>query len=335
VALAAAGGVLAVGVSVAVIVFDVNETMQTSGVGIPGTSSNSTPAAVPSPAAPPAEWQSGACMLDGDGDEVMDFAGLRGDNENAPAVVIDGNTGEVLFSGGSFAYQDQIFCPVEGWIGVADRESFQIDLFEITGTEAHISHVLPDEPRKWGAAEGCLSFHSDDGRNTGISLPDGAQTECRVRPRHDFFVYPGMEDSITRSRYVVEEDGVRYALHERQRGTEFLEVSAHQDHRELWKITTRFLRAGGPTGALPMAVAPGTVVVFGSERTGDEALFAIGLDAQTGIERWEQRLPTGPAVTLRSVHFNGRYVVYSELWKGVLLALDPAAGTTAWQVGGR
>ncbi len=332
VVLASVGSIAGIGVAIAVLAFDVNGAVQgVSGVGTPGAGAGSS---VLPDVASADEWQSGACMLDGNGDDVLDFAGLRGPDEGAKAVVVDGSTGESIFSAGSFSYGDEIFCPTEGWIGVADDEAFRVDLFQITGSEAHVTHVLPDEPERWGTADGCVNFHSDDGRNTGIALPDGTVTECRVRPRHRFRVYPGMEDSITRSRYVIEEDGVRYTLHERQRGTEFLEISAHQ-RRQLWKITTRFLRAGGSTGALAMALAPGTLVAFGSERRDDEALFAIGLDAQTGIERWERRLPTGPAVSLRSVHFNGRFVVYSELWNDALIALDPTTGQTAWQVGGR
>jgi outer membrane protein assembly factor BamB len=143
-----------------------------------------------------------------------------------------------------------------------------------------------------------------------------------------------MQDSITRSRFALEDGDLRYALHERQQGTALLEVSAHRRRRELWKRTTRFIRAGGPTGALAMAAAPGTLVVFGSERRGDATLFAIGLDAQTGVERWERPLPAGPAVDLDSLFFNGRFVVFSESWSRRLVALDPATGETAWRIGG-
>src|SRR5690606_17748926 len=105
---------------------------------------------------------------------------------------------------------------------------------------------------------------------------------------------------------------------------------AARGERELWRRTPRFVPVGGEgIGELGIVAAPGVVVTFGSERSDPHSVFAIGLSAETGAERYVTPL-AGTAGRLRGAAHNGRFVIVST--GGGLYALHPETGAIAWQL---
>lgn len=72
--------------------------------------------------------------------------------------------------------------------------------------------------------------------------------------------------------------------------------------------------------------------VLGSEQTDDDhSLDVIGLAAGSGAQRWALPLPPQSSVDVRSLGYNGRYVVLTELSRDSLVAIDPSTGDVAWR----
>jgi len=75
-------------------------------------------------------------------------------------------------------------------------------------------------------------------------------------------------------------------------------------------------------------MAGSVLVVAGARRHAEGGgLFAMGIDTETGRERWASQIGHD---RIRMLHYNGRHVVVSQR---ILLALDPLSGEEAWRVG--
>ncbi len=283
---------------------------------------------------PTLAWRSTACPVDANQDGVIDFGGLMGpDTSHLSPTVIDGSTGKVLWQDAALAGRRwNAFCPSESWIGFRNHDQFVVELYPASGPAGKIRRVLSDAPLGFGMGDGCIALRSTDGEVVGLSLPSGHETHCAAHRHHDTLNGPGVDHDIIHAHLAAERAGVRYVLSERQRGTAFLEVAATRRHHTLWSVPLRFVRAGGPTGTLGIVATPGMVVVIGSQRTDShKTLWVIGLADESGVERWATELPSRPAVDVRSMIFNQRYVVLSESWDDSIVALDPATGDIAWR----
>lgn len=290
--------------------------------------------------APPADTrptlQSQLCLLDDLNDDgVQEVAGLLSAEYNAPKLptILDGATGDIHWQGDAIADSNQLYqlCLGGSWIGVVDNDAFSLVLINVHTPSQQVRHALSDQLDRYGAGDSCFSFRTNDHRNVGFSATDGSQTTCAVRPRSR----PHIEDSTTcgiisthRQGASFEAEGITYRVRGRRPGTAFLEVRATRGRRELWDESLRLLPVGGGAiGCFIAAAAPGVLVVFGSPRGDGPDLIALGLNAESGTERYATEFAdTGERV--RGIYYNGRYVVLGL--GNRVVALNPTSGDLAW-----
>lgn len=293
-------------------------------------------------AAPPPSFRSRVCFLaDSTGDGVRELGGLVGRGDSRVRVAtLDGASGAVLWEAEPLEEDDKhLLCIGERHLAVVDQRRFELILHPVTGPASQTRRAISDELQRFGVSESCITLRTSDGAEVGVSLVSGADVQCDARltsmPHIDDQVTVGLAYGIISmlEPLAVEHGAERYRVTTRRPGTAFLEVSAYTNDVERWTHPLRFVPVRGERiGTLGAAAAPGVLVVFGSERGGvhGEGLYAIGLDADSGVERYATALPPGFIPRLRGVGFNGRYVVVST--GSELLALDPATGAIAWRI---
>ncbi len=298
----------------------------------------------PPPPPPSPDVNSRICMVaDRSGDGVRELVALVGDpprNDGAkrPAI-IDGASGALLWVGASAGASNDIYllCAGDRWVGILDDASFVLRLIPLDTPEREARHVLTDEVFYYGATQSCLRLRTDDGRRPSFSLTDGSERSCDApldrRPHISHTVENGIIRTLRGAS--AESGGVDYRLTTRRPGTPFLEVSASQRGRELWRVPLRFIPVGGEAiGTLAIAATPGVVVVLGSTRGGPRGtgVTAVGLNAEGGTERFATTLDDGDfGHSVGDLVYNDRFVVART--PGRLVALDPTTGSIAWTLG--
>ncbi len=123
----------------------------------------------------------------------------------------------------------------------------------------------------------------------------------------------------------------QFTLRKRTPGTEFLIASAQSGGRQSWTNTLPFIKAAG---GLALVATPSMLVVYGAETAkGDDYGVVIGLDRETGAQRYAVPQDSDFSGNVRSIHFNGQYVLID--WGFGLHAYDPRDGHRVWHIGGR
>jgi hypothetical protein len=343
VAAGAAALIMMVGVAAAVFAGGVSSTT----VSIPSPPIPSLPSASSSPGAPsatppeplPTTILSRACLVgDTTGDGVPEVSALVGegnDRRHHPAI-IDGATGALLWRGNPLTANNSVYllCLGERFIGVIDNASFELRLYPVESPDREILRALSDEVDRYGVSDDCLSIRTDDHARLGLSLDDGSERSCDARldrrPHLTDTTKCGIISTMPRGLTVAHDD-MTYRVKARRPGTAFLEVSAKRGSRELWDIPLRFVPVDGEAiGCFVAMAAPGVVVVLGAERTDNQHLVAVGLNADSGTERYDVTIP-GYSGSVREIYYNGRYVIVAAY--GRIIALDPATGEIAWSIG--
>lgn len=301
--------------------------------------------AAPTPSTPsPPSFESRACLLaDVTGDGAREIGGFirRNRADDVHPAMIDGATGTIVWEASPTPWtRSQLLCLGERHFGYVDQEEFELAVFPVSGPAGEVRRTLTDELERYGVEGSCVTLRTEDRRTISISLGDGSDVRCaahpRVRPHIDEEVTTGFVHGIIRMLrlpVVAEHGGMRYELRTRRPGTPFLEVTARGSGRELWTRPLRFVPVGGEAiGALGLAAAPGVVVVAGTERGSSraEGITLVGLNADTGMERFATPILQGPFARLRGMFYNDRFVVVAG--GTALVALDPATGAIAWQL---
>ena len=295
-----------------------------------------------SPALPAVErvsLDSRVCLLaDVDDDGVGEVGALVdvGESREKVPAILNGATGEPVWQGEPLGDDSDIhqLCVGSRWLAAVDNQNFELLMVNAHDTQRHVRRALSDELDRYGVGEDCLALRTEDRAQLGLSLKDGSEQACNTATRRR----PHIEDSTTcgiistlRRGASFDLDGVAFHLGARRPGTPFLQASARRGRQELWDVPLRLVPVSGEAiGCFVGVATPGVFVVLGAPRGDDHAITALGLNAESGTERYAVDIG-GSFGRVRELFFNGRYVVIGLLRRA--LALDPATGATAWQYG--
>jgi len=278
------------------------------------------------------------CMLgDLNGDGVHELSVLvasRG--ERKIPTILDGATGDVHWQGQALNRQSNIhlLCLGPQWLGVVDNQQFELLVVNTNEPSREVRRALSDELYRYGVSESCLSFRMDDRQRLGLSVEDGSEMSCRARanrrPHIEDTTTCGIISTIPRGvRF--EDDGVKFQLKAKRPGTPFLQVKATRGSRKLWELPLRLVPVGGEAiGCFVGVTTPGVFVVVGNSRGGKRQLTVIGLNTDAGTERYAVDTPSSFS-RVNEIYYNGRHVVMGLGRQ--LLALNPATGQMAWEIG--
>ncbi|MBX3182388.1 MAG: PQQ-binding-like beta-propeller repeat protein [Polyangiaceae bacterium] len=272
-------------------------------------------------------WGSGGCLVDADGDAVLDVVGLSGgvSGRHTPTIV-NGATGEVRWRGQTGNDKTKVLCAGRNHFLVTGGD-FSARLITARSPSQERVVQLRDEAQSATLGNGCVSVRTSDGSSMGIQLATGATGACEVAD-NPWRREPGMI-GLTDRQTEITSGKRRYTLTQRESGTPILTLSASEGGKTLWTQETRYRKA---TFASAVAPAGGTVVVFGARLADDKKGMLIGFDAATGAERYAVELSGVSTWKVEMLQFNGQYVIASY-WTG-LYAFNPVNGKVAWSLGG-
>lgn len=273
-------------------------------------------------------WSSGdpGCLIDANGDGVLDIAGLTGSSETNQPTVVDGNTGSVLFTAPAVKKAEQLGCLGESGFFVV-QGNFQVDFYTARSPWGKTSVMARDKVSAYGAGLGCVQLRTDDGTTQGIQLPSGVATTCPATVRRYYEDQPGLMGLTDHNTELVV--GTRkYSMNTRPSGTEILTVKVSEGSKVIW---TKELPYASCTFGTGIAVLAGKIVLWAAEPSERSKGLIVGLDEATGNQLYE--VPVTDSVTNNPRFFksNGKYVL-AVSW-GALRAYDPATGAEAWRVG--
>lgn len=274
------------------------------------------------------EWYSPPCVVDANGDEVLDVVGWSGSpSAQRTLTVADGRNGDTLWTGEA-AYPEgaEVLCAPPDAIAVT-RPDFTVEIRDArTGTLSGTS-TLPDRVLHYGRGDRCLRLWTAHDESTGVRTDDAAVTECETDEKLN--VWRDGVAGPTGHQRPAPQLGVE--IEARASGTPLLTVRARRDGAVRWEQPLNL--AADTSSALPLVVTPHAVVTYGVRPGDAEAGWLVGLDPESGRVRYEQRQGSRWAADLQGLAWNGRYVL--AMWGFGLHAYDPATGERRWHIGGR
>jgi len=286
----------------------------TSGAGIPSLSLTS--------------WASGdpGCLIDADGDGVLDMAGLTGLTDSNQPTVVDGKNGAVLFTAPALKKAEQMGCLGANGFFVVEG-NFQVDFFTARSPWGKTAVMARDKVSAYGVGQGCVQLRTDDGTTQGITLPSGVATTCPATVRRYYEDQPGLMGLTDHSTEVLL--GARkYTMTTRASGTEILTVRVSEGAREIW---AKELPYASCTFGAGIAVVANKIVLWAAQPSERGKGLIVGLDEATGNQLYEVAVTDSVTNNPRFFKSNGKYVL-AVSW-GALRAYDPATGAEAWRVG--
>jgi len=290
----------------------------------------SDPAGALAIAATPISWSSSpaGCLIDANGDGVSDVAGLTGPSQTNQATVVDGKTGQILFSAPAVKKAEQLACLGDSGFFVVEA-NFQVDFYTARSPWGKTQVMARDKVSEYGVGTGCVQLRTDDGTTQGIQLPGGAATTCPASPLHRYYGEraPGII-GLTDSHTELTVGSRKYDLDQRASGTEILTVKVSENGRPLW---SKELTYASCTFGAAIAVAPGKIMLWAAEPADRNKGLLVGLNESNGDQLYELPITDSVSNSPELFKFNGKYVLAVN-W-GALRAYEPATGAEAWRVG--
>lgn len=283
--------------------------------------------------------QSKICLLDdlnGDGaGEIGALVSPGNGDERAPAIV-SGANGDIVWQGDTLGEGTDVhlLCVGSRWLAAVDNQQFELLLVNAHDPEKQTRRALSDSLEQYGTSETCLALSMADHSRLGFSLEDASEQDCDTpterRPNSDDTTTCGII-SMLEDGVAFESEGVSFQLSARRPGTPFLQVAARRDDETLWDVPLRLVPVGGEQiGCFVAATCPGVFMVFGAPRGERHGVSVLGLNPDSGTERYASRVE-GTYGTIRGLYYNGRFAVLGLPRR--MVALDPATGQVAWQLG--
>ncbi len=291
----------------------------------PGVSNNNI-VVVEAPRPDRVYWFGPACLVDADGADPLDIATVArvygADDISRQPTILDGATGSVLWKGDKLGDDLTGFCMTQQWFGV------QTANFEVLFTPARPPRKGPttrlsDRVRKLAAKDDCVTFGTADRKETTLSLPGGAVSDCDAGKPTPIAAYS--RDRTSRRRFELA-DRVIW-LTARRRGTPVITVQADRGKERLWGAELEYQS----THQNIRAVLAGDAIVFvGGTRKATKRVL-VGIATETGEIRFE--IPLENFSTIRADPlYNGKVVLIGDT-SDTLFAYDPKTGALAWRFG--
>ena len=290
----------------------------------------SNPGGALAAASNPISWSSSpaGCLIDANGDGVSDVAGLSGPSQTNQATVVDGKTGQVLFTAPAVKKAEQLGCLGDNGFFLVEG-NFQVDFFTARSPWGKTQVMARDKVSQYGVGNGCVQLRTDDGTTQGFVLPGGVATTCPATPLHRYYGEraPGMM-GLTDSHTELTVGARKYELNQRASGTEILTVKVSENGKPVW---SKELTYASCTFGAAIAVAPGKIMLWAAEPSDRQKGLLVGLDEATGNQLYELPITDSSSSSPEFFKYNGKYVLAVN-W-GALRAYEPATGAEAWRVG--
>ncbi len=268
------------------------------------------------------------CLIDANGDGIFDVVGLTGENTPNQVTVVDGKTGQVLFTAPPVEKAAQLACiGTDGFFVV--QANFQIDFYTARSPWG-VTHVLArDKVSEYGQGPGCVQLKTDDGTTQGIQLPSGVAATCPAKNMRRYYGEkpPGLM-GLTDHGTALALGTRKYTMTQRASGTEILTISVSESNHSVW---SKELTYASCTFGAGIAVAPGKLMLWAARPADRDKGVLVGLDEQSGAQLYELPISDTSSDSPELFQYNGRYVLAVN-W-GALRAYEPATGTEVWRVG--
>lgn len=279
-----------------------------------------------------AEWGSPACLVDANGDDVLDSVGFtfKPGSERRTLFIIDGTSGDVIWEGESdaYSYESSVVCAPPGAFAVVKKD-FTIDVYDAAAQKKVGSAVLPDLTYKYGSGKECFSFLVGE-ETISISTEDASLAPCEpgeIYPVH----LPGTIAGPSGRQKPAELDGMSFSISAKASGSRLLTVSARTGDQLSWEVPLKYVAI---TEELPLLVTEQTVITYGASPGDSDHGVLIGLDPKSGRIRYEHTHDTTWSTHyVVDFEYNGRYVIM--VWGYGIHAYDPDTGERVWNIGGR
>jgi hypothetical protein len=186
------------------------------------------------------EWYSAPCLVDANGDDVLDVAGMFAapGSERWRLGVVDGKTGAPLWSGETYPPAAKLECVSPKFFGV-DNTDFKLSLFPAAAPAHALTAAVSDHVTGLGVGNSCISVDMEDGQHSALSLAGQALQACpaaAVPQPLSLTDFAHADDPRT-----VESDNIRYSLTAPRTGTQFLTLTAQAGDHALWQCNLRYV----------------------------------------------------------------------------------------------
>jgi PQQ-like domain len=273
------------------------------------------------------EWYSPPCLVDANGDDVLDVAGRFGSPESWRLGVVDGKTGAPLWSGETHPPAAGLECLSPTFFGI-DNTDFKLSLFPAAAPAHALTVPLGDHVSGLGVGKDCISVDMENGQHGAFSLAGQALPACPATAVPQPLTLTNFDDSDNPP--TLESDNTRYSLNAPRTGTKFLTLTAQAGGRTLWQSNLRYVKC---EGGFRMVLTPSMLVVYATDPTDDHYGVLIGVDPKTGTQRYAIRQDSHWSGNIWNLAFNRAYVIAT--WGFGLHAYDPQTGERVWHIGGR
>ena len=276
------------------------------------------------------EWYTPPCLVDANGDAALDLAGMSATpgSEQWKLRLVDGATGSVLWAENDYAPANGVICASPRYFGV-DGGDFRLRLFSARALASPMTIPLSDHVDKLGLGDNCLLLKTADDAQKAIDLAGTSVARCAPPALTDAWGDWGVNTDPDKG---LERTSAAktFKLTYRSPGTPFLILTARAQDRELWSKTLPAIRADSN---LAFVVTPGLLIAYGADPQDNDYGVLVGIDPETGTQRYALRQDSHWSANFRSLHWNGRFVIID--WGFGLHAYDPSDGHRAWHIGGR
>jgi hypothetical protein len=273
------------------------------------------------------QWvHSAVCLVDANGDDVLDVVGATGSGmARGPAVILDGRDGKTLWSGGSYAFASTVFCPTKDTFVLNDYKTFAVSLHSARPPYSEHPVRLSDVPEKWGVGQDCVAIATSDGKTHAFALDGEPRTSCMASMKMTAELHDADWRYGERTSWRARSGTHDYEISVRHPGTPVVSVTARGARN--WKVELPY-QAEHPIGVLNGSVL---VVIAKPLESTERVLRVIGLDAANGRMLYERALcPRNLGIT--SILANGPNIVLTEGWSGVW-NFDAKTGRLLWRSG--
>lgn len=270
----------------------------------------------------------GACLLDANGDGVFDVGGLTGPpGTGTTPTIVDGKTGDVIWSGEPSIKGASSTCAGDAWL-VVHRPDFRIEFHDARKPEVPVKYLARDKLQGISLGKGCVNIETQDRTTTGVALPGGTATTCNApKPRRVTAEWPGVV-GLTDDGTTIGVGPRKYSVKKRKSGTKMLTVEVSEAGKTLW---SKELPYASPTFNTAIAVGRGMVMVWAASPADRQRAILVGLDADTGTQKYEHPQDGQVTNSIEQFAFNGRYLI--AMYWGKVYAYEPKTGEIVWTAG--